>query len=706
MPTDPVCGMYVDRSETSLRLERENRTYYFCSAACLRAFASPAAERRELRHRLLVAWPLAIAIVVLEYGWGTPSALWGCAVLAAVVQFYPGSAFYAGTLDAFRQRTANMDVLIAVGSSAAFAYSVATLLFPGYLPRGVYFDASALIVTLILTGNYLERLTRARAGSALLRLGELLPSEARVVRGEKESTVPVSEIVPGDRVRVLPGGRVPVDGVLRRGSTTIDESLLTGEPLPVARGAGDRVLAGSLNAEGAIEVAATAAGSDTFLAQVGRLLADAEASRLPLRRTADRIAAVFVPVVLVLAVTASLFWGLVEHAGIAVSVLVFVTVAITACPCAFGLATPAAILVGTGRAAEEGVLFRGEDALERAARVDLVLTDKTGTLTTLVPEVTSVGTAAPYTAAGVLAAAAGLESGADHPLARAVVAAARARGVTPAHVDAVQVEAGQGVRGRYAGRRLALLRPGAAKAEGADLSGLRDWVRSVEASGDTWSVLLEDGVVRGGLSFGVGLAGGVRAAVATLREERLDLEIVSGDNERAVRRLADELGIRIVHANASPAEKVEIVRSYARTGRRVAFVGDGINDAAALAAADLGIAIGSGTDVAREAGQVLLVRPDFAGVPRSIAIARRTVARVRSNLRWAVGYNVVLLPVAAGALVPLFGLAVYRFLPIVGALAMGLSSTTVVLASLALRWDTYGPGEGARAPVAPGPSTG
>ncbi len=459
-----------------------------------------------------------------------------------------------------------MDVLIAVGSSAAFAYSLGTLLFPAHLPRGTYFDASALIVTLILTGNYLERLTRAKAGSALLRLGELLPSQARVVRGEAELTVPVSEIVPGDRVRVLPGGRIPADGVVGRGSTTVDESLLTGEPLGVGRRAGDRVLAGSMNVEGAIEVEATAAGSDTFLAQVGRLLADAEASRLPLRRTADRIAAVFVPVVLGLAIAASLFWGLVEHAGIAVSVLVFVTVAITACPCAFGLATPAAILVGTGRAAEDGVLFRGEDAIERAARVDLVLTDKTGTLTTVLPAVASVGTVAPYTSARVLAAAAGLEAGADHPLARAVIACAEARGVAPAKFEEVRVEAGQGVRGRSEGRRLSLLRSDAAEAEGADLSPLRGWIGSVEEAGDTWSVLIEDGQARGGLSFRVGLAEGVRAAVGALREEGLDVGIVSGDNERAVRRVADELGIRIVHAGASPAEKVEIVRGYARAG--------------------------------------------------------------------------------------------------------------------------------------------
>ncbi len=688
MATDPICGMFVDEASSSLRLVRANRTYYFCSVGCLRSFASPEAERRELRRKLAVAWPLSVAIVGLTYGVASAPALWACAALAAIVQFYPGAGFYAGARDAIRQRLGNMDLLIAVGTTAAFAYSVATLVVPGRLPPGTYFDASALIVTLILTGNFLERLTRARAGSALLHLGELLPSQARLVRDGTERTVAVGAIVPGDRLRVTPGERVPADGVVRAGTTTVDEAILTGEPLPVPRGPGDRVLAGSMNVEGAVEVEATGAGSDTFLAQVGRLLTDAETARLPLRRTADRVASGFVPIVLGLAVAASLFWGIAEHAGVAVAVLAFVTVAITACPCAFGLATPAAILVGTGRAAEEGVLFRGEDAIERAARVDLVLTDKTGTLTSVSPEVASIGVVPPASETGVLALAAGLELGASHPLARAVAKRTRERGVVPVPVDDIRVDPGRGVRGRWGVSPVGLVRGDAAEASGVDLNPLRDWLEPVEDTGDSWSVLVQEGRAVGGLAFRVGLASGVPEAVASIRSEGIEVGIVSGDTERATRRVAEELGIRLVHAAADPARKVELVEAYRRSGRHVAFVGDGINDAAALAAAELGIAIGSGTDVAREAGQVLLVRSEFSGVPRAIALARRTVAQVRWNLRWAFGYNLVLLPIAAGALVPWLGLAVYRYLPVAGAVAMALSSTTVVLASLALR----GPG--------------
>ena len=690
MATDPVCGMFVDEATSSLRLVRENRTYYFCSAGCLEAFASPETERRGLRRRLAVAWPLSAAIVVLTYGLAGAPALWAAAGLAAVVQFYPGAVFYRGARDSVRQRMGNMDLLIAVGTTAAFAYSVAVLVLPNRLPAATYFDASALIITLILTGNYLERLTRARAGSALLRLSELLPSQARVVRDGIEHAVPVNELVPGDRVRVAPGTRVPSDGIVRSGNTTVDESLLTGEPLPVARSPGSRVLAGSMNVEGAVEIEATEAGSDTFLAQIGRLLADAEASRLPLRKTADRIASVFVPVVLGIAVAAALFWGVGEHAGVTVSLLVFVTVVITACPCAFGIATPAAILVGTGRAAEQGVLFRGEDAIERAARIDLLLTDKTGTLTSVTPEVASVVAVAPCSEQEVLAAAAGLELGANHPLARAVASAARDRGISAARYDEVRLDPGRGVRGQSGGQQIALVRGDAVQAEGTDLSPLAGWIRSVEAAGETWSVLLEDRRVLGAVSFRVGLAPGVREAVGAVESQGIEVGIVTGDNERAARQVAEVLGVKIVHAGASPGRKVEIVEGYRNSGRHVAFVGDGINDAAALSAAELGMAIGSGTDVAREAGQVLLVRSDFAGIPVAFALARRIVARVRSNLRWAIGYNLVLLPIAAGALVPLLGLRIYAFLPIAGAVAMGLSSTTVVLASLGLRWGPAG----------------
>ena len=685
MATDPVCGMFVAPSPGALQLVRENRTYYFCSQGCQRSFSEPEQERRRLRRRLVVAWPLSVAVVFLTYGGTLADSALLAAALAAGVQFYPGAVFYRGTYDAVRHRSLNMDVLIAVGTTAAFLYSVAALLGPGGLVRATYFDASSLILTLILTGNYLEHLTRVHAGSALRRLDELLPAAAEVVRGERVLPVPPSEVRAGDRLRVRPGARFAADGLVRSGRSSVDESLMTGESRPVPKGPGDPVLAGSINGEGALEVEATGVGADTFVAQVGRLLTDAEMARVPMQRTADRIGAVFVPAVLLLAVVASVAWFALAAAGLPVALLVFVTVTITACPCAFGLATPAAILVGTGRAADEGILFRGGDALEQAARTDLVLTDKTGTLTVPHGEFVEVEGAGSHTPAEVLALAAGLEAQSEHSLARAVRARAARDGVGSTQVDEVRSDPGRGVRGVRGGRPVAILRGDIARAEGVDLDSAGEAIRRAEARGDSWSAVIDGGRLLGLVEFRSAIAPGVAEGIRDLRSMGVDVVMVTGDSPAAARTVAEPLAVRDVHAGATPARKVELVEDYRRKGNRVAFVGDGINDAAALAAADVGIAIGTGSDVAREAGQVLLVRPDFSRVPVALRLARRTLAKVRGNFAWAIGYNLVLLPIAAGALVPWLGLGIYAYLPIAGALAMGLSSTTVVLNSLSLK---------------------
>lgn len=677
--------MYVEGRRESLQLTRENRTYYFCSEGCQLAFAEPEHERKRLLSRLLVAWPLSVIVLVLTYVPSGSGGIYLAAVFAAVVQFYPGSVFYRGTYDALRNRVANMDVLIAVGTSAAFAYSVAVLALPGRLPPEYFFDASALIITLILTGNYLEHLTRARATSALRSLNELLPAQASVLKDGQELLVAVAEVAVGDRLRVRPGARFPVDGVIHVGRTTVDESILTGESIPLARGPGERVIAGAINGEGLVELEATQVGSDTFVAQVGQLLTAAEMSRVPLQRTADRIASVFVPLVLAIALAAALGWGFLGGADFTIALLVFVTVSITACPCAFGIATPAAIMVGTGRAAEEGVLFRGEDAIERAARADTVLADKTGTLTTAAPELTEWIPLGTEPGDALLAIAAGLESGSEHALARAVIAKAEARRIVPVTVDDIHTDPGRGVLGTYHGRPVAILRGEAARELGVDLRPAANEIAHAEAQGDSWSVVVADRTLLGLLCFRTPLAPGAAEAVARLRGMGVEVVMVTGDHPAAARKVADALGIGTIFAETTPSRKVEVVRRFQSEGHRVAFVGDGINDAAALAAADVGIAIGTGTDVAREAGQVLLIRDDFAGVPTALRMARRTVAGVRRNLEWAIGYNAVLLPVAAGALVPFFGLSIYTVLPIVGALAMGLSSTTVVLNSLLVR---------------------
>jgi Cu+-exporting ATPase len=487
-------------------------------------------------------------------------------------------------------------------------------------------------------------------------------------------------------MRVLPGGKFAADGDVRSGRTSVDESLLTGEPLPVLKAPGDHVLAGSINGEGSVEVEATGVGSDTFVAQVGRLLTDAEMSRVPLQRTADRIAAVFVPVVLALALLASVAWYLIGGAGFTTALLIFVTVAITACPCAFGIATPAAIVVGTGRAAEAGVLFRGEDAIEQAARVDLVLTDKTGTLTRGVPVLSDLCPRGDVPVERCLSLAAAVEGSSTHPFARAVVAAAKARGLTVPPATDVTVDPGRGVHGTVNGVDVEVVRPDTGPSSSAGLGTLDEDVRRLTADGSSLALLKENGSVIAVMAFRDAAAEEVPEALRTLADDRIEVVMVTGDHSSAAQRVAGELGIREVHAGTTPAQKIELLRRFQSQGRVVAYVGDGINDAPALAGADLGIAIGAGAAVAREAGKVVLFRSDFRGVALALRVARRTVAKVRANLGWAIGYNAVLLPIAMGVLVPVFGLSMYQVLPVVGAVAMGLSSTTVVLNSLSLRW--------------------
>jgi len=684
MATDPICGMFVDETDAQLKLVRDNRTYYFCSAHCLEEFDQPERALRALRGKLSVAWPLAIAIVLLTYVVHLPQGAWVAAALATVVQFYPGLQFYISTRDAARNRVWNMDILIAVGTSLAYGYSFAVLLLPGRLPSSTYFDASAFIVTLILTGNYLEHLTREHARGAVRKLAELLPASATVLRDGREQEVPVEEVRPGDRCRVLPGARFPTDGTIVEGRSSTTEALLTGESLPVEKRPGSPVIAGSTNGEGVLTIVATQVGADTVLAQIGQLVSEAETSRVPLQQLADRIAAAFVPVVFGLAAVAAVAWFVVG-AGFTIALLVFVSVAITACPCAFGIATPAAIVVGTGRAAEDGILFRGRDSLERASEIDLVLTDKTGTLTQGRPVLTDLVPALGGSPKKLLATAASVEAGSEHPLARAVVSAAVQRGGSFLRAEEVRADPGIGVRGRLDGNPVAVLHSRAAQEEGADLTALRSEVARLDGEGKAWSVVLLGGSVAGLLGFSDEVADGVAPAIRALREDGISVEMVTGDHERAARAVASAVGIDTVHAEMSPRAKLELIREVQRRGKKVAYVGDGINDAPALAAADLGIAIGAGTDVAREAGGVILIRPDFGGVAEALRIGRRTVRKVRGNLRWALGYNAVLLPVAMGALVPVFGIGVYSVLPIAGAAAMGLSSTFVVLNSLTLR---------------------
>ncbi|MGC2288816.1 MAG: heavy metal translocating P-type ATPase [Thermoplasmata archaeon] len=696
MATDPVCGMYVNERTSTLSLVRENRTYYFCSHPCLAEFSAPVAGLARLRYRLFVAWPLAIVVVVLTYAWHPADGTWAALAAASVVQVYCAGSFYRGAWDALRSRSGNMDLLIACGTSAAYVYSVVALLLPGRLPAAYYFDASSLIVALILTGNYLEHLTRHRAGGALRRLREELPSIATILRDGQEHSVPVVEVCVGDFVRVRPGERFPVDGIVRRGRSSAIEALVTGESLPQEKSPESHVIGGTVNGDGALDVEATQVGADTTIEQVASLLSESELSRVPLQRTADRIASGFVPFVLIFAVGAALAWGVGTHfSDTPLVVLVFVSVVITACPCAFGIATPAALLVGTGRAAEEGIWFKDRDAIERGGKVAVVLTDKTGTLTLGRPRLSKIWAPEPSDLDEALSLGASIEMGSEHPLARAVVEAATARRLAVPTPDSVRALPGVGVEGLVHGRRVEV---GWSKAATSGLGAA--WTPGLtrfRAAGRTISLIRVDGQPRALFEFEDPISPGAAEGVASLAADGIPVVMVTGDGPEAANRVARQVGIAKVFASVTPAGKIEVLRRFQAEGHVTAFVGDGLNDAPVLGAADLGIAVGTATDVAREAGGIVLARTDFRAVALALRLCRKTVRRVRQNLTWAIGYNLILLPIAAGALVPFVGFRVYDVLPIVGAAAMGLSSTTVLLNSLSLRWVSLGASAGRRA---------
>lgn len=686
MATDPICGMSVDERTAELKLLRDNRTYYFCSTSCLEAFASPEKEMATLRHRLYVGAPLSVLILGLSYFYQPEYWPYAAFLLASVVQLYAGYPFYRGTWDALRSRLANMDVLIAVGTSVAFAYSAVALFLPGSLPRIYYFDASAIILTLILTGSYLEHLTRERARGALRSLQELLPSTAEVLRDGTEVSLPISEVGIGETVVLRPGGRVPADGRVVEGISSMNESLVTGESLPVEKRPGSPVLAGTINGEGRLLVQTTHVGEDTVLSSIGHLLSEAETSQVPIQQLADRIASLFVPVVLGIALIAALGWLLFGGAPFNIALMIFVTVAITACPCAFGLATPAAIVVGTGRAAVDGILFKGKDSIEKASRVDTLLTDKTGTLTSGTPSLTDVWPVSGWQREALLSLAGGVEAGSEHPLAKAVVARAKADHLPLPRAEEVTTLPGVGVRGRVGGAEVTIVNGTSARSGGRGLGGLEEASRQLDREGKAWSVVLKDGSPVGLLGFFDEPVLGAKEAIAALRADGIQVAMLTGDTQAAADRVAQALGITEVYASVTPAKKMEILRKKQAEGRHVAMVGDGVNDAPSLMAADVGIAIGAGTEVARESGGVILIRPDFKGVALALRLARKTVRRVRMNIFWALGYNSFLLPIAAGILVPFFGFGLYDFLPMLGALAMGLSSTTVLLNSFSLKW--------------------
>ena len=694
MATDPVCGMYVDERTSTLTAVVRGRTYYFCSETCLETFTAPDKEIRRLKRLSAFSLSIGLPMAVLAFGMGLGWWLVGLAepanlvffALATPVQFIAGWRFYRGTWDALRNRSANMDVLIAMGTSAAWIYSTLVTFLP-YVGVPVanpatYFDTAAAIIGLILLGKYFEEIAKGRAGDAIRKLMDLAPRTAHVLRDGKEEEIAVELVQVDDIFRVRPGERVPVDGVILDGYSALDESMITGESIPVEKKAGDTIIGATINKSGALRARATKVGADTTLNQIIKLVEDAQVSRAPIQRLADRVAAVFVPAVITIATVSALAWLLAFGKPVPFALTIFIAVIIIACPCALGLATPAAIMVGTGKGAENGLLIKGGEYLEKAHKLTTVVFDKTGTLTKGTPSVTDVVPLGGLTEAEVLRLAASAETGSQHPLAQAVVRAASERKLAVSECERTEELPGRGLRAVLDGRTMLLGNRTLMAEASVPTESASATLERLQSGGKTAVLLAVDGKLAGIVALADTLKEHSADAVRALKTMGIEVVLLTGDNRATGEAIGRQAGIDQVIAEVLPGQKAAKIKELQAKGRIVAMVGDGINDAPALAQSDVGIALGSGTDVAMEAGGIVLIKDDLRDVVASIQLSRKTVSKIRQNLFWAFGYNTALIPLAAGLLYIAFGILLD---PIYAGAAMGFSSVSVVANSMALR---------------------
>ncbi len=653
------------------------------------------AEIRDQTRKFVVGLAFALPLFVLSMardfaltgGWShAPWVNWMFALLATPVQFYTGWDYYTGAFRSLRNRTANMDVLVAMGSSVAYFYSLAVLVWPA-VGGHVYFETSAVIIALIKLGKMLEARTKGKTGGAIRKLIGLRPKTATRIENGVEKDVPVARIVVGDILLVRPGERIPVDGIVIGGQTAVDESMLSGESLPVDKQPEDPVAAGTINGQGLIRFRATRVGRDTALAQIIRLVQEAQGSKAPIQAVADRVAAVFVPAIIAVAlVTFGVWWSL--SGDFVPAMIRLVAVLVIACPCALGLATPTAIMAGTGKAAERGVLFKNSTALEQTTHLDTVVLDKTGTITEGKPRVTDSIALEAFEGdrRALLRLAASVEKGSEHPLGRAIVAQAKAEGLDLRPLSDFQATSGAGVRAAVDGRHVMIGKPRWFKEQAYRMDGAEDIIKILQAEGKTVLVVAQDERVCGLVALSDTLKADSAEAIGDLKKMGLNVVMLTGDNHATASAIATYLGIDMIEAEVRPNEKSWRVRQLQDNGRKVGMVGDGINDAPALAQADVGLAIGTGTDVAIETADVILSSGSLRGIVRAIGLSRATLRTIRQNLFWAFGYNVLLIPVAAGVLYPFEGLPTMlrQLHPILAALAMAFSSISVVSNSLRL----------------------
>ena len=693
---DPICGMLVDKA-TALSCERGGRHYYFCSDSCLRTFESPETELKAMQTRVAIALTGVLALALLRAGafiglatgamlmsWvpfdALPFFTWGMwlFLLVTPVQFIGGWSFYKGAWNAMRTRNINMDFLIALGTSVAYFYSVAVLFFPEVLPvkvgeHDVYFEVSAVIIAFVLLGKYMEEIIKKKSSAAVRRLLDLKPAIAHVLRDGQEVDLPAESVMVGELLIVKPGEKIPTDGNIVEGQSSVDESMLTGESMPVDKRPGSAVIGGTLNGSGVFSFKASRIGADTALAQIIKMVEEAQASTAQIQRLADQVTAYFVPAVVAVALLALLGWWLAGN--FPQGLMAFIAVLIISCPCALGVATPAALMVGVGKGADNGILIRGGEVLERAEKLSTVVFDKTGTITRGEPSVTEVIAFGAALEAEVLRLAAAVESGSEHPLGAAIVRAARHREISLPPASGIQGIAGHGIEGTVDGRKVWLGNRRLFTRQGIAIEAAEATLVALEADGKTAMLVGVDSSLLGIIAVADTVKPEAAEAVAALKANGIQVVLLSGDNRRTAEAVARLVGIERVIAEVLPDDKVAVIRQLQSEGQVVAMVGDGVNDAPALAAADIGIAIGSGSDVAKETGSIILIRDDVRDVVAAIQLSRATMRKIKQNLFWAFIYNGIGIPVAA------FGL----LNPILAAAAMALSSLSVIVNSALLK---------------------
>jgi P-type Cu+ transporter len=695
MAKDPVCGMVVDE-KTALHSEIGGRTFYFCAPTCMHTFTNPEKELRQLKKRMYVAASGALAIAILRgalylgLAFGAvaitwvpfpqiPFLTWGLLLFFIVtpVQFIGGWTFYVGAYHAIKNRTANMDLLVSIGTLVAYFYSTVVLFIPSVLPvkeRDVYFDVSAVIIAFVLLGKYMEEAIKKRSSVAVRKLLDLRPATAKVVRDGIEKEIPADQIQVDDILVVRPGEKIPTDGIVIEGASAIDEKLITGESLPVDKTVGDQVIGATMNKQGLLKIKATKVGKETTLSQIVHIVEEAQSSTGHIQRLADSVSAKFVPVVVSVAVISFAIWYLV-FGNFITGLLSFVAVLIIACPCAMGIATPAALMVGVGKGAEAGILIRGAEYLERSQKIKTIVFDKTGTLTKGEPSVTDIVSMDSYGKEQIVQFAASVEIGSEHPLAQAIIKESKKMGINLNALTEFEAISGMGVRAIIDSKHVLFGNRKLVKKFGVYSDSIEQQLSELESAGKTVMILAVEQKIAGLIAVSDTLKESSVTAISALKKLGIETIMLTGDNEKTAKAVALDVGIDKIIANVLPAEKASVIKKIQSEGKVVAMVGDGINDAPALAQADIGIAIGSGSDIAKETGGIILIKDDMMDVARAVKLSRATMRKIKQNLFWALAYNAGAVPLAAMGLLN----------PIIAALAMALSSISVIANSSLLK---------------------